>query len=300
VDEVTVVIPAYNAERFIEDAIESALQQAPHVVEVIVVDDGSTDGTRDVVRSNRNSIVTLLELEHSGNASAARNRGIERASTPLVAFLDADDVWLAGKIGMQAAVLAESQSLGLVCTNAYRQSEPGQREGMTELLPPGAGPHDGGPIDALLLDNFVVMSSVLARRSAILEVGGFSEAEDLALVADYDLWVRMAPKSGLRYVRTPWLIYRDWGSSYRDEWSAVGTAEAVLRVLSRAADSIPGLAREHSRALSARRAMLYAEIADSALTAGDRPRARSASVSAIKHAPSSPRSWKAFARSIAR
>ena len=109
---VSVVIPAYNAEAFVGDAIDSVLAQTFHDFEIIVVDDGSADGTRRVVTAYGDR-VRFYQQEQAG-ASRARNRGIEEAHGEFIAFLDADDLWLPTKLEKQVQAFRNDPSLGLV------------------------------------------------------------------------------------------------------------------------------------------------------------------------------------------
>src|ERR1051326_7858600 len=100
---VSVVLPVYNREHSISRAVRSVLDQTYRDVELIVVDDGSTDGTREVVRQFAPHL-TLIEHEHAG-ASAARNRGIAHARGELIAFIDSDDAWLSEKLALQVPLM---------------------------------------------------------------------------------------------------------------------------------------------------------------------------------------------------
>jgi glycosyltransferase involved in cell wall biosynthesis len=114
---VSCVIPAFNAEQFVAEAIESVLQQTYEPLEILVVDDGSTDRTADVVRSY-GSQVTCLSQEHRGTA-AAKNDGIRAARGACIAFLDADDLWHHDKLTRQMARLAQRPEVDL-CYTQYR------------------------------------------------------------------------------------------------------------------------------------------------------------------------------------
>ena len=115
---VSVVIPAYNRAGSILQAVESALAQDLLDIEILVVDDGSTDATRDVVGSHPDPRVRLIARERNGGASAARNTGIAAARGEWVAFLDSDDVWLPGKLSRQLAAHAAEGAPDVSCTGA--------------------------------------------------------------------------------------------------------------------------------------------------------------------------------------
>lgn len=298
-EHVSVIIPAYNAEPFIRRSIESVLAQAPHVKEVIVVDDGSTDATRDVVKSF-GGIVALLGLPHSGNASFARNRGIEVAGSDLIAFLDADDVFLPGKIELQLGMMRADRSLGFSSTNAYRQIRPEQSNGMDRLIGSASVPHEADALDTLILDNYVIMSSVLARRSALEDAALFSEATELRLVADYDMWLRIAAARPFSYVDKPLLVYRDWGVSYRDETSAIDTNRAIKSVFDRLDTAFPAVRHQHGAAVSRRRDQLNREIVLGYLSLGDQKHALVAASESVLEAPTRLLAWKSLGRAILR
>jgi glycosyltransferase involved in cell wall biosynthesis len=291
---VSVVIPVYNGEQFIRAAVESALAQTPWVGEVIVVDDGSTDGTVSYAREFGEA-VRIVELQHSGNPGVARNAGVTSAKGELIAFLDADDVWLPGKIEAQLEVIGANPTVGLVCTNAYRQTDPGQCSGMFPLLPMHAE-QSGEVMDALLHENFIITSSVLTRRAELAAAGLFSVSEHLPAVEDYDLWLRVCSIVHVVYVDEPWLVYRDWGTSYRDEWSSVETARGVLRSLERLVEWNPSMGREHCRAMRARRASLHGEIASALWGLGDSSGARRSALTAVLQTPMTPQYWKRLVR----
>lgn len=292
--EVSVVIPVYNGRAFVRNAVESALSQGPVVAEVLVCDDGSTDGTRELVESI-DGRVTLVRLPHSGDPSLVRNAGVERASCELVAFLDADDVWLPGKIQAQAAELALRSGVGLVSTNALRQTAPGLVEGLEPLLPPDAG-SSGWVLDSLVRDNFIVTSSVLALRRILLDAGLFSANERLPGVEDYDLWLRVACITQVAYLERPWLVYRDWGSSHRAEWSRIETEQGLLRALERVEERFPVASSAHRDAFKARRIAVNRDIAETALALGAYPIARAAARRVAVEQPLERENWRRLAR----
>lgn len=133
-NRISVVIPVFNGERFLAEAIQSALNQTLPPAEIIVVDDGSTHGSLTVARSFPGA--TVLELSHGG-VSAARNAGVARASGDYLAFLDADDVWAAQKLERQLELSCSEPDAGIVMARqAYRFEGP---------IPPWfRGPTDGG------------------------------------------------------------------------------------------------------------------------------------------------------------
>jgi glycosyltransferase involved in cell wall biosynthesis len=188
--DISVVIPTFNSERYILDAITSVLSQTLADLRVIVVDDGSDDRTPELVRSIVDPRLTVVTQPNAGVA-AARNAGIERADAPLVAFLDADDSWSPHKLERQLVFLEQRpQVLAAGCLMTYG-SAPGRTWGVTGQV---IGPTDRTRVAIGLLMPFTI-SSTLARLEVLERIGGFDE--ELARfcpggVEDIDLISRIA------------------------------------------------------------------------------------------------------------
>jgi glycosyltransferase involved in cell wall biosynthesis len=182
---VSVVIPAYNAARFLPEAIESVLQQSYRDFEIVVVDDGSTDSTEAVLRSYRDRLTYFRQTNRG--AAGARNQGIKLARGRYVAFLDADDRWMPGKLAEQVAVLNSDSGVGLVCSDVEVVSEAG--DPLPSFLADKQNA-SGNVFNLLLRSSFILTSSVLVRRKCVLEVGLFDES--LPVSEDLDLWLRIA------------------------------------------------------------------------------------------------------------
>lgn len=182
---VSVVIPAYNRADVIERAITSVLAQDYAPLELIVVDDGSTDATCQVVEAIADDRVRLVR-QPNGGVAAARNRGIAEARGDLVAFLDSDDEWLPGKLAAQVALFRKgSPRLGLVYGGIERIAADGSRA-IVEAS------HRGWIYRDLLAHNIVTGcgSTPVFRRDALLLVGGYDTG--LPANEDYDLVLRVA------------------------------------------------------------------------------------------------------------
>ena len=197
---VTVVIPAYNAAATLAPALESVLAQTYDDFEVIVVDDGSTDGTASVA-AGFGSPVRCIRTENGG-VSRARNRGLEEAEGALVAFLDADDLWRPDKLARQVPALADRPGAGISTAGSQKVDE--------HLAPLGAVPAGapGDPCEALLLKSMVLgqISSALVRRKMALEVGGFDAR--LSQCADWDFFLRLAVRTEFAVIAQPLVLYR--------------------------------------------------------------------------------------------
>ncbi len=192
---VSVIMPAYNARAYLRQAVLSVLEQDYPNVELIVVDDGSTDGT-DQEAERYGERVHLLRQKNRGPA-AARNLGIRHAKGDLIAFLDADDVWLPGKLSAQVAQLQQHPDVGLVYGGFVRWES--KADGSFDPPPPPAAEdskvplvdaHSGWIYHELLLDNIVHIITAMVRRTVVDELCGLDE--QLPTGEDYDFWLRLS------------------------------------------------------------------------------------------------------------
>ncbi len=208
---VSVIIPTFNRETTVVGAVESALQQTHREIEVIVVDDGSTDGTTKVLEPLADRI-TVIRQENAG-PSAARNRGVAASKGGIVAFLDSDDHWTADKIERQVKLM-ERAGPGMCCcvSNATVMGLDGETVGNTFDFA-GLDFHfeEGewtNPQD-VLATRFLLFNQVVAvRREAFDRVGGFNEK--LRLLEDYELSLRLSSAGTWGVIRQPHVIkYND-------------------------------------------------------------------------------------------
>ena len=184
-ESVSVVIPTYNLAALLPGAVESVRAQGWPELEIIVVDDGSTDGTPEVLEglAREHANLRWFRQENAG-AAAARNRGIEEARGRWVAFLDADDLWMPGKLAAQFEALAARPSASFSYTDVRVRREDGEEGDLvygTERQP---------LIVQLLAANLFATPTVLARRDCFREVGLFDAS--LRTGEDWDMWLRLA------------------------------------------------------------------------------------------------------------
>ncbi|MBK7801068.1 MAG: glycosyltransferase [Chloracidobacterium sp.] len=206
--KVSVVIPTYNYGRFIAEAIGGALGQTLEPVEIIVVDDGSTDDTEKVVREFGNR-VRYIRQENAG-VCAARNRGVAESSGEYIAFLDADDIWLPEKLEKQIAKFAEDKEIGLVhCGMREFDSETGE----TIRLHLDGG--EGSVADNLLLWKEPVIvgpgGTVVVTREAFEKSGGFDT--EMKVGEDWDFCYRVAREFRVGFVPEALVDYRSHSAS---------------------------------------------------------------------------------------
>jgi glycosyltransferase involved in cell wall biosynthesis len=203
---ISVIIPNWNYAAYLREAVESGLGQSYANVEVIVVDDGSTDGSEAVVRSYGDR-VQWFRQERQG-VSAARNRGIQESRGELIAFLDADDRWSREKLARQVECL-ENSGVGLVLCGLQFISASG------ELLGTSVSGLSGRVLKEITLLRWPgspgLGSTALIRRECLDRVGLFDA--ELSTSADWDLWRRIACHYEIGMVREPLVFYRVHGAS---------------------------------------------------------------------------------------
>jgi glycosyltransferase involved in cell wall biosynthesis len=199
---VSVILPVYNRAGWVARAVESVLSQTYRHIELLVIDDGSTDDTRRVLESF-SPRVTILKQAHAG-AETARNLGLERARGEFVAFIDSDDIWYADRLSSQLP-LFRREEVGLVFGNAvltdYRQTPPRR---LSQTIFDAVRPARGRVTEELTRGCFVPFSSVLARRRCFEEAGGFRPGR---VAADYLKWVEMSARCEFDYVPGPVFEY---------------------------------------------------------------------------------------------
>lgn len=198
---VSVVIATYQGEAFVRQTVESVLRQDHPSFELIVVDDGSRDGTRELLRSF-GSKLALVEQANQGVA-AARNAGAARARGEWIAFLDQDDLWEQGLLSTLAAELERHDDWALVYADSWIVDRAGVRHGRRSQHLSYA---QGEVLAPLLAGNFIPIETSLFRRSAFLEVGGFEPR--WRFLEDYDLVLRLARRWRVGYVDRVLASYR--------------------------------------------------------------------------------------------
>lgn len=200
--QVSVVIAAYNRATFLAQAIESVLAQTFRDFELVVIDDGSTDNTAEVVQEIHDSRVRYIYQENRG-VSAALNAGWRAARSEYVAIIGSDDVWLSGCLQELVQTLDASPRAGVAYVRAQGMDARG--EPLTQLV----GAHErfaGQTLKSLVYGDFVCPIAVIIRRAALERVGGYDES--LIANEDWDLWLRLAPHYGIVYVPTILARYR--------------------------------------------------------------------------------------------
>ena len=230
---VSVIIPTYNCGKYVVDAIESVLKQTYGHIEIVVIDDGSTDDTRSILDPYFDRIRYIYQ-ENKGLANA-RNKGIREAKGEYIAFLDADDRWLSGKIELQIKCFKKLSDIQMVFTNFSAFNEAGNIEGFTykrifpifqennltfeNIFPEKfnlkhlngiyksniINIYHGNICKALFTGNFILPSSVMVNKSSILETGCFNEEYKVAEETEFLL--RFSYKYNIAYIDYPLVKY---------------------------------------------------------------------------------------------
>lgn len=198
---VSVIIPVFNREAFIGRAIESVLAQTYSDYEIIVVDDGSTDGTRRALDSFGEKLRVLSQPNRG--PYAARNLGLQHARGDYIAFLDSDDFWLPERLAKQVPMLDSDPELGLVFGNGEIVYQPDRKPRRT-FFKYYDKPARGLVFPQLTLRNFIPQSSVLVRSRCFEELGPFLE---LPLAADYHKWLQIALHYKIDFVEEVIFVY---------------------------------------------------------------------------------------------
>lgn len=235
---VSVIIPAYNAQKYLAQAIESVLAQSYPAVECIVVDDGSSDATA-AIAAGYGSRISYLRQEN-GERSRARNRGAQHASGEWLSFLDADDLIAPEKIEREVEALGGAPGCDLVFSRTLFVDESGASRGPLKIAAP-----DPDPVRRLFAGNFITVNAFLLRRSSFEAVGGFDPALNRA--EDWELLLRLALAGSrflcldqflacyrihgentiadnLKMTEAAYRVARSVAERYRDHFAAVGVS----------------------------------------------------------------------------
>ncbi len=191
--KVSVVIPTYNSADFLMEAVDSVLNQTWRDLEIIVVDDGSTDGTQDIVGRYGDRVRHVYKKNEG--PSSARNMGIRMARGTYVAFLDSDDVWEPEKLRIQMDFMEGHPEIVLVCMDSriigFREQR--ERKLKRDFI--------GNLFPLLYSKSFITTSSVLMIKDCFREIGYFNE--ELRTAEDYDVWLRVARQYPIAYLDQP-------------------------------------------------------------------------------------------------
>jgi hypothetical protein len=229
-----VVIPAYNSAQYLPETIESVLSQSWQDFEIIIVDDGSTDNTPDVVAAFNSNKIRYIRQENSGGPSSPRNVGIHHARGKYISLFDSDDIMSRNKLGAAVSFLEQYPDLGLlfanfVVCNERGDSFPGtfldQFQAFWDLPKKQVGGkwfiiESALAYEALFRVNFIGTSGTMVPKRVFLSLGGFDES--IAGPEDRDMWLRISRRYALGYLDIVGHQYR------RRETGIMGRGDSVL------------------------------------------------------------------------
>jgi len=215
--DVSVVIPTYNRRGYVCEAVDSVLGQSLHDVEIVVVDDGSTDGTGPLLAERYGGRICYLYQKNQGR-SAARNRGAELAMGRYVTFLDSDDLLLPGALETLSTALDRDASAGVAYADGYYCDKDGQ---VIEPFSLGTPTPSGDVLDTLMVATIVVIpAAAMVRRTWLERLGWPLFDASLRGTEDRDFWLRLAALGcSFRYVDEVVCKYRLHGSNESDPHS---------------------------------------------------------------------------------
>lgn len=276
---VSVVIPAYNRETTIATAIRSVLSQSWGEMELLVVDDGSADGTIAVVEAIGDPRLTLLRHRGTQGPSGARNTGLRAAAAEIVAFQDSDDIWLPDKLAAQMACLEDPAVVASYCGMLVTGSPTGEGDPGTVSLAPRFGYASGDIAPALRQASLISTQTLAARRAALIAAGAFDP--DLRALEDWDLAIRLCRLGPVQAVPEPLVVQRFSDNSLTrlsENWARAHAA--VLRKHDAFFAAEPAKAARQWRMVAGRMARI-----------GDWAAAEAAAREALRFARGDPRLW---------
>ena len=203
---ISVIIPTYNRKNHLQQAIESVLSQAFTDYEIIIVDDGSSDGTASIVAEyaiHHSSI--RYQYQHNRGVAAARNCGISMARGKFVCFLDSDDIWKPHKLETQIAFAAQNPDFSIISSDIDSFNETGVHKRCAKQSMYSV--QSGYVLQELLFNNWIQTSTVMVRRSLLESVGGFDESVG-QFAEDWVLWMCLATKGPAYFLPEALVFYR--------------------------------------------------------------------------------------------
>jgi glycosyltransferase involved in cell wall biosynthesis len=202
--KVSVIIPIYNMAGCLEKCLKSVMTQTFQDFEVLIVNDGSTDGLKEIVKNIADGEkIRYLEQKNKG-ISSARNLGIKNARGKYIAFLDVDDEWLPDKLQRQVGFLEKNEQCGLSYCDAYKINASGKVAGKCREK---RMPYRGRVCRQLFYSNFIVTSSVMVRKALLERAGLFDETIMIHDGEDFDLWLRLSMLTEFAFTNIPLVKY---------------------------------------------------------------------------------------------
>jgi glycosyltransferase involved in cell wall biosynthesis len=202
---ISVIVPTYNRQKYIVQCIDSLLAQTFKLYEILIVDDGSTDNTKSLIRQYRDERIRHIILTHTGLPSIPRNEGIQKASGEFIALCDSDDVWMPTKLETQMELMlkngwnASSTDASIIGNGNERYFDNYHRK-------------YANPIHEILWNNYVITSSIVIR-SDYLHRQQFNTSPEFVGYEDYYLWLSISMHTPIEFINQPLVGYRKHAES---------------------------------------------------------------------------------------
>lgn len=217
---VSIIIPCYNTEEFIERTIKSVLNQSYQNFEIIIVDDGSTDNTPKIIQryASNDKRIKYFSISHTGRPSVPRNYGVSKSSGKYIAFLDSDDLWTREKLKYQVNYLTNNSNKSFVYSMCFSFGNVNFFSDMFELLPLPFRVAKNRE-DLIKIGNTIPLSSVLVQKEAFNNAGGFDE-DPKDKLEDYGLWLDLSKTNDFHFIPRIHVYYRIHKNQFSSDWKS--------------------------------------------------------------------------------
>lgn len=284
---VSVIVPSYNTARYVPEAVNSILNQTYQNLEVHVIDDGSTDNTREVMQSFTSNPKVIYHYQENRGESGARNTGIRAARGELIALCDADDLWMPRKLELQVPCFKDKPEVGVVYTNTVHVDSNNQ-----EIETYQTARHNGRIAERLFSENFVTGATSMFRRECF-DTEMYDET--LKTCADYDLSLRLSVHYEFYYLDEVTYRYRMWPGQVSNARNLLRFHDDSVRMRNKFLSMHPGLLPQSI--VDETWAGMFADRAVTLMRLDGKRRATLGDIAtALKYKPLRPRTWKAAAK----
>ena len=203
---VSIIIATYNHAKFIEQTIDSVLSQSYYNFELIIVDDGSTDNTNQVVGKYEDSRIKYILIDHSGRPATPRNEGISISKGKYIAFLDSDDLWMPDFLEKSLQYFNIDKNIGVVTSKLYFINS--NSDITYNTFHDSIADNEIFGFDKLFFQNVVNLSAAIVRRECLEKTGNFNESNKFRGVEDYHLWLRISSEYKIYFLSQVLGYYR--------------------------------------------------------------------------------------------
>lgn len=282
IDKISVILPCYNGAQWIDQAVESILLQTFKNLELIIVDDGSKDKSKDIVYSYLSDTRVRYVYQENRGFSAAINRGISESTGDLIGFIGQDDLWMPYKLDLQVKFLAKNQSIDFVHGNYCEIDLKGNFLRERKIRVPRTLDRKKF-IQELFLENFIGFETVLIKKDVLIKAGPFDER--MVGFSDHDMWLRIAKFSTAHYLDTVLVKKRHHKLQITKKTELVSKDEFLI--VSKMVNRYPYLRKVERKKL----ASLYFMIGIDFLRKGYHQKSKESLLNVIKYKPWT---WKAI------